>query len=86
MIEKERRDVVVVNREQHIHFFQMYPISDGIKTVKDGFPCRIVLLACVFGVPDGRRVRGANASNDASHVDCDVLREEKRDFGKTEPF
>ena len=49
VVEEERRDVVVVDREQHVHVLLAHPAADGVEAVKDGLPRRVLVLAGVLG-------------------------------------
>jgi hypothetical protein len=53
VIEEERRDVIVVDHEQHLHPTRLNPGSDGREAVEDRLPSRVELLAGVLGVANG---------------------------------
>src|SRR5690606_35241732 len=67
VIEKERRDVVVVNEEEHVGALLPEPLLNGTVALEDGLPDRVRLLVRVQRKTDGRCVRRRDAAEDLRH-------------------
>ena len=68
VVEEERRDVVVVDHEQHVGPLLGQPVRQRREVPEDRRPDRIVLLVLVVGEADGRRMRRGDAADDACHA------------------
>src|SRR5262249_5948867 len=67
VIEEERRDVIVVDEEQHVGLLLGQPAFDGLVAREDGRPHRVLLLFRVEREADGGGVRGGDAADYCRH-------------------
>src|SRR5499426_872185 len=63
MIEKERRDVIVVDVEQHVRLLLLEPRTHGREALEDRRPDRVVGFLRVDRVSNRRRVRGGESAD-----------------------
>jgi hypothetical protein len=67
VIEEKRRDVVVVDEEQHVGLFRGKPLLHGLVAREDRRPNGVVLLAGIEREADRRRVRARDAAHYLGH-------------------
>ena len=68
VIEEERRDVIVVDEEQHVGLLRREPLLHGLVAREDRRPHGVVLLAGVEREADRRRVRARDAAHYRGHL------------------
>ena len=68
MVEKERRDVIVVDPQQDVGTLLGEPGRERREVLEDRRPHGVVALVPVVGEADGRRMRGGDAADDACHA------------------
>ena len=68
VVEEERGDVIVVDRQDHVRFLLGEPVGHRGEVLEDGCPDGVVALVLVERKADGGRVRGGDASNDPCHA------------------
>jgi hypothetical protein len=67
MVEEKRRDMIVVDHEQHVRTLVGEPRAERREVFEDWRPHGVVALVAVVRKADGRRVGGGNAANDSGH-------------------
>ena len=66
-IEKERRDVIVVDEEQDVGILLGQPGADGFVTGEDRGPNGVVLFVRIEREADSRRMGRGDRANDGGH-------------------